>query len=343
MNKVINKSGGIISKIINSFKTENIKNNLLDSTKNKVRARQIQVFILVVIRSVLLIGLCFIIVYPIIQQISLALRHPMDLTNPIIIWIPEHFTWLNIKISAIVLEYKDALWNTFRISFIVTICQVLAASITGYAFAKLHFPGKNILFGLVILTIVVPPQTISLPTYLYLVKSGLYGKAYALPLMALLGMGIKSGLFIYIFRQFFRGIPAELEESAQIDGAGVFRTFWNIMLPNARGAMVTVGLFAFVWQWNDIYFTGLFFGTRDDFPMLTLKLANLADNMKVSLGYANITDYINPEIWLNGDNVMYNALIANTSAFLMMVPLIIMYLFVQKSFVEGIERTGIVG
>jgi multiple sugar transport system permease protein len=159
--------------------------------------------------------------------------------------------------------------------------------------------------------------------------------------MSGLGMGIRSGIFIYIFRQFFRGLPKELEESAQLDGASVFRTFWNIMLPNARGALVTVGLFAFVWQWNDSYYASLFnVANMETFPLLTMQLINAAEGVERALFYAGGLDLIGQNIW---DNPLFLALISNVSALLMMLPLLIMYLFVQKQFVESIERTGIVG
>ena len=153
-------------------------------------------------------------------------------------------------------------------------------------------------------------------------------------------MGIRSGIFIYIFRQFFRGLPKELEESAIIDGAGVFRTFWSVMLPNARGALVTVGLFAFVWQWNDVYYVKIFEVSTADFPLLTMRLLNAAEGMYGALFYTGGLDLIGQDVW---ENPLFLALISNVSALLMMLPLLIMYLFVQKQFVESIERTGIVG
>ena len=153
-------------------------------------------------------------------------------------------------------------------------------------------------------------------------------------------MGISSGIFIYIFRQFFRGLPKELEESAQIDGASVFRTFWNVMLPNARGAMVTVGLFAFVWAWNDAYYVKIFEISTAQFPLLTMQLINAADNVYAALFYTGALNLVGQSVW---ENPLFLALISNVAALLMMLPLLIMYLFVQKQFVESIERTGIVG
>ncbi len=270
----------------------------------------------------------------------MALRAPSDVNNPAVIWIPENWSIMNIKIASIVLDYRHAVFNSFKLSAISMILQIGSTALAGYAFSRLRFKGSNILFLLVLLTIVIPPQALSLAQYLYFRDLGLIGKEGSIYLMSGLGMGIRSGIFIYIFRSFFRGLPKELEESAMIDGAGVFRTFWSVMLPNARGALVTVGLFAFVWQWNDAYFVKIFEVSTQEFPLLTMRLINAAENMYAALFYTGGLSLIGQDVW---ENPVFLALISNVSALLMMLPLLIMYLFVQKQFVESIERTGIVG
>lgn len=297
-------------------------------------------FFMKVIRTILLFGLCFVILFPIIQQISMALRAPEDANNPAVIWIPENWSLMNLKISIVVLDYWKALINTFKLSFIAMFLQLFSTALAGYAFSRLRFKGSNLIFIAVIITIVTPPQALSLAQYLYFREISLIGKETSIYLMSGLGMGIRSGIFIYIFRQFFRGLPMELEESAQLDGASVFRTFWNIMLPNARGALVTVGLFAFVWQWNDAYYVAIFDVSTEAFPLLTMQLINAAEGMYQALFYTGGLDLVGQNVW---ENPLFLALISNVSALLMMLPLLIMYLFVQKQFVESIERTGIVG
>jgi multiple sugar transport system permease protein len=291
-------------------------------------------------RMIILFGLCFVIVFPIIQQISMALRAPSDVNNPAVVWIPENWSLMNLKISVVVLDYWNALLNTFQVSFISMILQLFSTALAGYAFSRLRFRGSNILFIFVIITIVTPPQALSLAQFLYFRSTGLIGKQVSIYIMSGLGMGIRSGIFIYIFRQFFKGLPSELAESAQIDGASVFRTFWNIMLPNARGAIVTVGLFAFVWQWNDAYYVAIFDVSTEAFPLLTMQLINAAEGMYQALFYTGGLDLIGQNVW---ENPLFLALISNVSALLMMLPLLLMYLVVQKQFVESIERTGIVG
>ncbi len=292
------------------------------------------------LRFIILFGLCFVILFPTIQQISMALRAPEDVNNPAVIWIPEHWSLMNLKISMVVLDYWRALLNTFKLSFIAMLLQIFSTALAGYAFSRLRFKGSNILFIAVIITIITPPQALSLAQFLYFRELNLIGKESSIYIMSGLGMGIRSGIFIFIFRQFFRGLPIELEESAQLDGAGVFRTFWNIMLPNARGALVTVALFAFVWQWNDAYYVAIFNVSTEQFPLLTMQLINAAEGMYQALFYTGGLSLIGQNVW---ENPLFLALISNVSALLMMLPLLIMYLFVQKQFVESIERTGIVG
>lgn len=319
---------------------QKIKEYFDDPKTQLVWKRKSSDIVMKTLRTVLLFGLCFVILFPTIQQISMALRAPEDANNPSVIWIPETWSIMNIKIAMTVLDYWRALFNTFKLSFISMLLQILSTSLAGYAFSRLKFRGSNIIFIGVILTIIIPPQALSLAQYLYFREIGLVGKEISIYLMSGLGMGIRSGIFIYIFRQFFRGLPKELEESAQIDGAGVFRTFWNVMLPNARGAIITVALFSFVWQWNDAYYVAIFDVSNADFPLLTMQLMNAAEGMYQALFYTGGLDLIGQSVW---ENPLFLALISNVAALLMMLPLLIMYLFVQRQFVESIERTGIVG
>jgi len=336
------KIKNFIMQIVNRVKS--IKDRIkkyFDKPRTKlVWKRNISNFLMKLLRTVLLFGLCFVILFPIIQQISMALRAPEDTNNPAVIWVPENWSLMNLKISIIVLDFWKALLNTFKISAISMILQITSTALAGYVFSRLRFRGSNILFAMVMITIITPPQALSLAQYLYFRDISLIGKESSIYLMSGLGMGIRSGIFIYIFRQFFRGLPKELEESAQLDGASVFRTFWNIMLPNARGALVTVGLFAFVWQWNDAYYVAIFDVSTEAFPLLTMQLVNVAENVYTALFYTGGIDLIGQNVW---ENPLFLALISNVSALLMMLPLLIMYLFVQKQFVESIERTGIVG
>jgi len=330
---------------------QNFRKEWNDPVNRKVRNKKILNFSAVLLRTVILIGLAFIILLPIFEKVSYAFRHPEDISDPQVIFIPKRLSTLNFQIALELLDFGNSLVNTIIISAITTFIQIIASALAGYAFARLRFKGSNLIFYLVLLTLVIPNETLHISRFLIFTETRflgikLIGSIFSMYIMAAFGMGIRSGIFIFLFRQFFRGLPIELEESAQVDGAGVFRTFWSVMLPNAKGAVIVVGLFAFVWQWNDYYYASLFQYAGNNFPVLSTKLAGGTERLYTILSgwvaqgkefFKHITDEQIRE------DPLFRGLVANTAALLVMLPLLIGYLFVQRRFVESIERTGIVG
>lgn len=294
-------------------------------------------------RFVLILGLSFVIIYPILQKISTAFKHQTDLYSPIVVWIPETFTLDNFRSAMSILEYGDTLLNTFILSATTAILTTASCALAGYAFARLKFKGSNLLFFGVILTIVVPPTTILIPMYMNLREFTLGGiiplftggpinllnSYWPFILTSITGTSLRAGLYIFIFNQFFRGLPKALEEAAYMDGAGVVKTFFMVMLPNAKSAMVTVLLFSFVWQWNDSFFTTTYLTSAN---VMATKLSSLPYNLKTFLDSSG--GAVDP---------FYLSMVQDTGILLAIAPLIILYLFVQKQFVESVERTGIVG
>lgn len=339
----MSKEHSFRERLINRFSSlkDSIEESVSTPTKRRVLSIRFVDFIVDVLKYILVIGLSFVIIYPIIQQLSVAFRAPNDVNNPLILWIPEEFSVKNFEIARIALKYWESLKNTLMFSSGVAILQVIVAAITGYSFARLKFKGSNILFGLALFTIIVPQSMIALPSFLTFSKLKLLGKPVVLFLMAGLGMGIKSGIFIYLFRQFFRGVPNELEEAAYVDGATPFQVFYKVMLPNARGAIITVALLAFVWQWNDNYFTDLFVSGRNmSMPTLTTQLSGVVWGLQNALMEAGVWQSMGQDVT---QNPLFTSMILNTCGILVMLPLLILYFFVQKLFVEGVERSGIVG
>lgn len=301
----------------------------------------------IIVRAALLIGLSFVILYPIFLKISIAFKDKVDLYDTTVMYIPRNFTLDNFKMVIEAMDYFKVLWNSFVLSGSTMLLTTFACALVGYGFARFRFKGRNILFALVIFTILVPPQTLMVPTYLQyrsfdlfgligLFNGGegirLIGTYWPFIITSATGIGLKAGLFIFIFRQFFIGIPKELEDAALVDGAGVFRTFFSIMLPNAIPAVITVMLFSFVWQYNDIYFTTLYLDSPN---VMSGKLLTAAHTISHRLS----------AIQGGGDTVdpTYLSMLVNTSVLLAILPLIILYMFVQRHFVESVERTGIVG
>lgn len=300
---------------------------------------------------VLVTGISFVILYPLVRRISMAVKDPVDIYNPTIYMVPVHFTLDNLKQAMEILNYWPMLGNTIVFVTVMTLLQAVSCALAGYGFARFVFPGSNILFILVVLTIMVPMNTLMVPMYLHfrsfdvLGVIGLFSGKEGVNLLntywpsiitSALASGLKSGLYIYIFRQFFKGLPKEIEEAALIDGAGAYRTFLRIMMPNAVPALMTVMLFAFVWQYNDTFYASLF---MSDSALMSIKVASLPADanqyLPTLLGFGS-----GSEMRADPNHV---AMIVDTGILLAIAPLIIMYLFVQRYFVESVERTGVVG
>lgn len=295
------------------------------------------------IRLTLIAGLSFVILYPILQKISTAIKDKADLYSPVVVWIPENFTMSNFLDAIRIMDYWETLFNTFALSTTTTVLMAASCALAGYGFARLKFKGSQLLFACVVLTILVPPTTILIPIYLNLKDFTLMGLIPLLTgksvnllnsywpfiLTSLTANSLKAGLYIFIFRQFFRGIPKEVEEAAYIDGAGVGTTFTRIMMPNAIPAIITTTLFSFVWQWNDSFYTTTYLTSS---KVMSTQLSSLPYNLSIMLG--SDPSKADP---------FYLSMVQDTGILLAILPLIVIYLFVQRYFVESIERTGIVG
>ncbi len=297
-------------------------------------------------RFILLFGMCFLILQPIFNKISVSFMPEEDLYNPIVISIPENFTTENYKLVANpeLLDYKTSLINSATISLTIAILQIAVCTLVGYGFARFNFPLKNFWFACVMLLILVPPQTISSSLHLHfkffdvfgIFKAttgealNLSGKVIPYYMMSATCMGLKNGLYIFMIRQFFRTIPGDLEEAAYVDGCGTLKTFVKIMLPQGKPIITSCFLFAFVWQWTDGFYSKLFLGTT---KLLSTGLARLVD----TLG-AYMMRVLGESTSIS---VAYSNCILATGTLMFILPLIILYLFAQRAFVESISSSGI--
>ena len=277
-----------------------------------------------IVRAVILLGLCFLILYPFFIKIVNGFKSFNDFLDPTVRYIPKEPTWDNYVTAFEKMDYIPAFGRTLLVSVMSGVLQTLTSAIVGYGFARFHFRGNKALFAYVILVLLVPPQTIMIPLYeifrFFLgTSTSLINTQWPMLILSLTGLGLRNGLYIFMFRQSFRNMPKELEEAAYIDGCGVFRTFFSIMLPSAKSIIVTVLLFAFSWQWTDTFYNELFFSGQSVLASSVQLLTNLYD-----------------------ESVM-NSMIQNVGAVLAVLPLAIFYLFAQRSFVQSVERSGIVG
>lgn len=298
------------------------------------------------VRAVIIIGICFTILQPLFVKLSVSFMGEEDLYDSSVKYIAKHFTLNNYKMAAAGMDYWRVLIRTTLLSGGISALQLFVCLLTAYGFARFRFPGKKLLFGCVIFTMIVPPQVIMLPLFMKYRFFDIFGIFKQLTgssvnlidtywpfiLQAATCMGIRNGLYIYMLRQFFKGMPRELEEAAFVDGSGKLRTFFQIMLPSAIPMMVTVFLFGFVWQWTDSFYTSLYLNNT---KVMSSALSSLAVNVYSSYeGYGGSMNFISPG---------FVSMINNTGTIMAVLPLIILYLICQKNFVEGIERSGIVG
>lgn len=295
------------------------------------------------LRAALLFGLCFLIIQPILNKVSMSFMLEKDLYDPTIIVVPRNFTTENYKLVSSLIDFWKSLLNSTIFSVLVSILQVASATVVGYGFARFNFPLKKFWFACVLIVIVVPPQTIMSSLYLnfrffdiFGIISFLTGKTINLLsspmpylIMSLTSMGLKSGLYIFLTRQYFRGIPKELEEAAYVDGCGNFKTFIRIMLPDAKPIITSCFLFAFVWQWTDSFYSNMFLG---NVSLLSRKLTAIIQLL---------SDYMTSIGGGTRPSIAYGQMMISTGMIMAIIPLLLIYIVAQKSFVENLSQTGI--
>jgi multiple sugar transport system permease protein len=280
----------------------------------------------------LLVDIAFIFLTPILRLLSMSVMHVMDLYDPTVVWIPRRWSWENYRLAFLALDYAQSFRNTLLMAGGAAILQTFSCAIVGYGFARFRFPGRDKLFMLILFAMIVPPHALIIPLFILFkglpapTETGTWLNSYW-PFLgpAAVGMGLRGALFVFIFRQFFKGMPWELEDAARIDGAGPFRVFFSIMLPPAQPAIVVVFLFSFVWHWNDSLQPTIYLSDVDKYFMM----------QRLAAVEAALADMRYRAMWGTG--------VIMTSALLVVLPLLILYLFTQRFFVESIERTGLIG
>lgn len=297
---------------------------------NKANQRKISDVTSHVLRYIVLIAICFVFLFPILEMISYSFMSVNDVIAPDVIWIPNEFTFGNYKIAIIVMDYFDALFNSIWVSGLLAIIQTAVSAITGYAFARYEFKGKNFLFASLIIAFIIPIQLLTASHQIIFTTLGtwfgfsFYGTLIPQIMLVIFGQGINSAILILIFQSFFEKIPKDLYEAAEIDGANTLQVFWNITVRISLPIIFVVFLFAFVWNWNEDFVTNVFLS--GEINLLTGKL----DSFDTLFGSA-------------GGGGRLSEAYRSAATMLSILPLIIIYIFTQRQFVEGIESVGITG
>jgi multiple sugar transport system permease protein len=285
-----------------------------------------------------LLSLSFVFLYPLLFMISKSLMRSQDAADATVHWIPKGFSLQNYVIAFQEIHYWQGFTNSVIISLGSAILQIVSCSLIGYGFARYRFPGHAFWLALVLFTFLVPPQTIVVPLYIFFSDLNWINTYFPFIFPALFGHGLKGALFVLIFIQFYRRLPHVFEEAARIDGAGAFRTYWRIMFPLAKPAMLVVFLFSVVWHWNDLFEPSTY--------LFLPKYLNLAQNMAVFNGEANMqvnqmSQMVSATAAIGMAPTLLNQIMA--AVLLTILPILLLYLFVQKHFVESVERSGIAG
>ena len=308
--------------------------NTVDSAQSSLlmKKRVLGGFIALV-RYFFLLALSYVVLFQLFYMITYSIRPAMDTYNPSVVWIPSAFTWENFKTAIKEMDFLNSLWVSVWYTQISALIEVFICAVIAYGFARFEFKEKGLIFFLLLITIIVPNQMLVVPMYINFynfdvlgiigllnkipgvdIQINLLNTAWTFYLPSLFGVGVRSGLFVFIYRKFFEGLPRELEEAAYIDGAGPFRTFLSVILPSSGVVFLTVTIFSLIWHWNENYLSSMY---MTDYKPLAVRLDNFPESA--------------------------NQMTKMAACLLFILPMLVLYMILQRKFVQSIDRVGIVG
>ncbi len=311
--------------------------------RNELRDKGFSLAVFVV-RWLLVLAVGYIILFPLIQMVSQSLMTQEQYTDTSVVYVPKELSLVNFKVAWKTLEYPKTLVWTIIVNVVSALIQVLTCAFTAYGFSRFNFKGKNIFMALLIFSIIVPAQMTVIPSYINFrnfdilsigqlintisgvdIRPSIVDTPLTFYLPSILSVGLRSGLIIFIYMQFFKGLPKELEEAASIDGASALKTFLSIVLPSSGVAIISVLILSVIWHWNEYFLSVMYFSNNNT---LSVRLANLRmylQNSGIDAEMAVTTGVV------------------KASCLLFILPMLIMYLILQRKFIQSIDRVGIVG
>ncbi len=268
----------------------------------------------VVVRHALLIGASAIMLYPLLWMLASAFKPENQIFGDLSI-LPTSFDFKNFRDgwTALQTSFSVFYWNSFVIALLVVIGNLMSCSLTAYAFARLEFPGRNILFAVMLGTLMLPYHVTLIPQYVLFLKLGWIDTILPLVVPKFLAA---DAFFIFLMVQFFRGIPRELDEAAQMDGCSPWRIYVKIIMPLSMPVLATAGIFSFLWTWND------FLG-----PLVYL---NDSASYTVPLALRSFIDATGTSAW--------GQLFAMST--LAILPIFLVFLCFQRLIIEGVAMSG---
>ena len=282
---------------------------------------------------VLLLDLAVVFLYPFLYMIVTSLKSPEDLMDSSVTWIVNQLYFHNYTLAFEKMQYIPILLKTIVYCVVATGGHILACSFVGYGFARYNFIGKRMFSFLLILSKVIPIQTIIVTEYLLYSKIGVANGYFPMLVPTWLGYGLRGALFIFLFRQFYLSLPRSLEEAAAVDGCTPIRTFFRIAFPASTSSVIVSVVLSIVWHWNDFYEPNIYIRENSQM-LLPMLLPKLYDSMK---------DAADPTQSFLQNADLYTEGVAMAATFLAVIPILIFYLFFQKQFRQGIETSGITG
>jgi len=266
-----------------------------------------------IVRYLLLTAIGAVMVGPFLLMVSTSMMDPQDIFRVPPQWIPDQIDLRNYRAIMEVLPLGRLLLNSFTIAFSATIGQLCSCTLAAYAFARMKFRGKTVLYFVLLATMMIPAQVTMIPVFLIMKSLGWIDTLYALIVPAFFGGAFGT----FLLRQFFSTLPADLEDAARMDGCGKFRILWSIVLPLSKPALATLALFTFMTYWNDLLGPVIYLSSVEK-ATLTIGLANLQSGVMTT---------------------RYDLLMAGSV--LSVLPILILLIIGQKWFVKGITMTGL--
>lgn len=263
----------------------------------------------------ILMALAIVFLVPFLWLLATALKAAGELQAYPIQFLPRLPQWSNFGRALTMIDYGKYAWNSFFLSTIYAVLTTITSALAGFGFARLRGVGKRVLFILMLSTMMLPPIITTIPTYVIFARLGLVNTYWPWVLWGL----ATSPYLSFLFRQFFAGLPVELEDAAIIDGCSYGRIFWQIFLPLSKPVLATVAIFSFQWVWGDWFAPSIFLS---------------GDN--TTLAVAMSAGYTSPQGF-----PLYNVLSAGTLIYVL--PILVLFFFAQRFFVQGIVTTGLKG
>ncbi|MDD9266139.1 carbohydrate ABC transporter permease [Paenibacillus sp. GCM10023248] len=272
------------------------------------------------VRHLFMIAFSILMAYPVLWWVGASLKSNSELSSPNLFpSSPQWSNFVNGWNSVPGHSFTDFYLNTFGLEIAVLAVTLISSTLVAFGFGRLDFPLKNLWFSLLMVTLMLPGQVLIIPQYAMFHQLGWVNTYLPFIVPHLLASGAGGTFFVFLLIQFVRGIPKELDESAKMDGCSWFGIYWRIVMPLTKPAIVTVMIFCFLWNWDD------FLGH--------LLYINSVDKYTVGLALRMINDSQTGQEW---GQLLAMSLVS-------IVPATLVFMFLQKYFVEGIATTGIKG